>query len=55
MEVGAGVGVPGAAPPVTGRTAGRGAAAGATTGARNVTVTYNGGQTRTITNGFTVN
>ena len=30
-------------------------AAGATTGARNVTVTYNGGQTRTITNGFTVN
>lgn len=30
-------------------------AAGATTGARNVIVTYNGGVTRTITNGFTVN
>ena len=30
-------------------------AANATTGARNVTVTYNGGVTRTITNGFTVN
>jgi arylsulfatase A-like enzyme len=29
-------------------------AAGATTGGRNVTVTYNGGVTRTITNGFTV-
>ena len=28
--------------------------AGASTGARNVTVTYNGGVTRTITNGFTV-
>lgn len=30
-------------------------AANATTGARNVIVTYNGGVTRTITNGFTVN
>jgi arylsulfatase A-like enzyme len=29
--------------------------AGATTGARNVVVTYNGGITRTLTNGFTVN
>jgi hypothetical protein len=29
-------------------------ATGATTGARNVIVTYNGGVTRTITNGFTV-
>jgi hypothetical protein len=29
--------------------------AAATTGARNVTVTYAGGQVRTITNGFTVN
>ncbi|MCA1962598.1 MAG: hypothetical protein LDL31_01480, partial [Prosthecobacter sp.] len=30
-------------------------AANASTGARNVIVTYNGGVTRTITNGFTVN
>lgn len=30
-------------------------AAGATTGARNIIVTYNGGVTRTITSGFTVN
>ena len=30
-------------------------AANATTGARNVVVTYNGGITRTLTNGFTVN
>ena len=30
-------------------------AAGAATGARNVMITFNGGVTRTITNGFTVN
>jgi hypothetical protein len=30
-------------------------AAGASTGARNVIITYNGGITRTIPNGFTVN
>ena len=29
--------------------------ANATTGARNIVVTYNGGITHTLTNGFTVN